>query len=236
MKSRDDIYTWPMALVLGSVITLALFFTLPKLRFKQPNLEPPVIEIDFMQWREPAAAPKTKMPAPRPTPVVKTESLPIIQRPEQKPKEVERPVVQDPVISEQPTEPKPELETQTPKTPEVSQPPQLTQNVKTADVVDEELPVPVPIFKLTSMPRFAHKVEPSYPHSMLEQEREATVKLEVLIDHKGNVRKVTILHSGGEMFDQAAQTALLASSFIPGNIEGKPVAVLMRIPITFRLK
>ncbi|WP_455221748.1 TonB family protein [Kaarinaea lacus] len=234
MKARDDIYTWPMALVLGSVITLALFFTLPKLRFKQPNLEPPVIEIDFMQWREPAPAPITKKPAPKPTPVVKPEPPPIAQRPEQKTKEIEQPVIQDPVISEQRTEP--ESAKQTPLTPEVSPPPAVTQPVKTADVNDEELPVPAPIFKLTSMPRFAHKVEPSYPHSMLELEREATVKLEVLIDHKGNVRKVTILQSGGEIFDQAARTALLASSFIPGNIEGKPVAVLMRIPITFRLK
>ena len=96
--------------------------------------------------------------------------------------------------------------------------------------------MPVPLFKLTNLPRFAHKVEPEYPLDMRSLGKEATVKLELLIDRNGKVRKVTVLSSGGLEFDDAATKAMLQSTFVPGNIEGESVAVRMRIPIRFSLR
>jgi protein TonB len=236
MTSHDDINTWPIAFVFGSIIVFALFFALPALRFKQPILEPPVIEIDFAQWREPVPAPKVQAPPPKPAPKPKpkTKPLPIIQQPRPEPKKVELPVVREPVIPEQQTPQERQPAKPPPVTPAVSSPLTVTAPAKPAEQVNEDLPVP--LFQLTSMPRFVHKVEPQYPASMRALGREARVRLEVLIDRKGTVRKVTILQSGGAAFDEAAKSALLASTFIPGNIEGKPVAVLLRIPISFRLK
>ena len=127
------------------------------------------------------------------------------------------------------TEKPPVVEPQEPVTVEPADEPQ-------SEVTGEPLPQPVPLFKLTSLPRFVHKVEPNYPESMRSLGKEATVKLELLIDRKGRVRQVTVLQSGGEAFDKAASEALLSSSFIPGNIEGQPVAVRMRIPIRFKLR
>ena len=241
MKARSDIYTWPMALVVGSVITLALFFTLPALHFRQINPEPPVIEIDFMQWREPTPMPKAKVPAPpkplrvkpKPRPVIKERpELPVRVKPPETPvvPMVKEAVIPEKIVSE-------ELPVTTPPIVEQVEPPQPVQvNDANAAQPEEDLPVPTPIFKLTALPRFAHKVDPEYPPAMRVLGREARVKLAVLVDPKGSVRKVTILESGGEAFDQAAISAIQASSFIPGNIEGKPVTVLMRIPIVFRLK
>ena len=237
MQARNDIYTWPIALVFGSFITLALFFTLPALRFRHPNPEPPVIEIDFMQWREPAPVPKTKSLSP-PKPVVKPKPRPVVNvqpKPPSKPKPAEI-IPREPVIPEKPTAEDPPAVTPPAVAPQPIAQPSPVDDAKPAQHLEQDMPAPVPIFKLTSMPRFAHKVEPQYPLSMRALGRESRVKLEVLIDHKGKVRRVTILQSGGEAFDTAARSALLASSFIPGNIEGKSVAVLMRIPIVFRLK
>ncbi len=61
------------------------------------------------------------------------------------------------------------------------------------------------------------------------------VKLEALIDKEGRVRKVSILKSAGKAFDEAARRAILASSFYPAEVEKKPVAVLLRLPVRFEL-
>ena len=235
MKIRNDISPWPMALVLGSFIALALFMVVPALQNQQAEPES-VIEVDFMQWREPARAPKVKISAPKPMPV---KSKPVVQqsKPQVKPIElpIPIPVIREPVINEQQTQPKQRPVEHPPVTLEITPQPVPTETVKPEEYNDEDLPAATPIFQLTALPRFAHKVEPQYPQSMRALGREAQVKLAVLIDAKGKVRKVTVLLSGGDVFDEAAKTALLASAFIPGNTEGKAVAVSMRIPITFRL-
>ena len=61
------------------------------------------------------------------------------------------------------------------------------------------------------------------------------VKLAVLIGKEGNVYRVKVLKSAGGAFDEAARTALLASTFIPAKMGGKNVAVELRMPVKFRL-
>ncbi len=100
----------------------------------------------------------------------------------------------------------------------------------------EQLPEPTPLFQLSDMPRFTHRAEPEYPATMRAQGIEGRVRLEVLIDNKGNIRKVTVLESAGEQFDQAAIQALENSRFTPGQMDGKPVAALLRIPVSFSLR
>ena len=71
---------------------------------------------------------------------------------------------------------------------------------------------------------------------MLAQSKEGKVRLEVLIDDKGKVRKVTVIKSAGEAFDQAAVAAISSSSFTAGNIDGKPVTTLLKLPVNFKLR
>jgi len=99
----------------------------------------------------------------------------------------------------------------------------------------ESLPKPVPLFKLTELPRFLHREEPDYPEVMRSIGKTSVVVLDVLIDKKGKVRKVTVLKSGGEHFDSAAMKGMRASSFIPAKLNGKSVAVILRFPVKFRL-
>ena len=62
------------------------------------------------------------------------------------------------------------------------------------------------------------------------------VKLEVLIDAKGKVRKVSVIKSAGQLFDESAVNAMWASTFEPGKIDGKRVTVLMRTYVNFKLQ
>lgn len=100
---------------------------------------------------------------------------------------------------------------------------------------EDALPNPVPIFKLTQAPRFLHREIPVYPETMRTQGISGIVRLEALIDKKGRVRKVNILKSAGKHFDKAARRAILASSFYPAEVENEPVAVLLRLPVSFDL-
>jgi TonB family protein len=94
----------------------------------------------------------------------------------------------------------------------------------------------VPIFEVSSLPRFVHRANPIYPPAMKQQSKEGTVLIEALVDATGKVRKVEVIQSAGQAFDQAAIAAIQGSTFIPAKTNGKPVPVLLRVPIRFRLR
>ena len=95
---------------------------------------------------------------------------------------------------------------------------------------------PVPIFLLTALPRFIRQAQPLYPAAMRSLAREGLVELDVLIDATGQVREVTIISSTGPEFSQAAEAAIRSSTFAPGEVDGKAVTTVLRLPISFRLK
>ena len=97
------------------------------------------------------------------------------------------------------------------------------------------MPVPVPLFKLTETPRFLHQQQPVYPEAMRALGKTGEVVLSVLIDKTGKVRDIKVLSADDDAFTQAAIAAVLASSFIPAKIDGNPVAVKLKLPITFKL-
>ena len=230
MKTREGIYIWLSAFAFSSFMVLVLFATLPSQRFAKPDSDP-VIEIDFTQWDKPMHAPKERIERLKSTPA-KLRS--VVRQPTHSENAINPPAEKMPTIPENQTPPVLNTASKLPEAPEILPQAAVTELIKDGKEGSEDIPVPTPIYQLTSMPRFAHKVEPQYPGAMRALGRESLVKLEVLIDANGKVRKVKVIGSGGDAFDNAARSALLASAFIPGNVEGKPVAVLMRIPIAFR--
>ncbi len=233
---------WLVAIVLGSLLNISFFLILPKLGRTEPPAPPPVITLDFVQLQLPVEKKKIQ-PKPEPKKVIKKKPEQQLKKPEPKPKPVSpaKPI-KKPVFTEAP-EIKPPVEQPKPVEPEpVSEPvPQMVEPVEPekpeSKIVEEEvLPIPTPIFQLTSMPRMIHRETPVYPSTMRAQGKEGRVKLEVLIDDKGKVRQITVVKSAGEAFDQAAIAAIAKSNFTPGNIDGKPVAVLLKLPVNFKLR
>lgn len=209
---------WVIALSLGSLLNAALFLILPRLGRSELPPPVPVITVDFVPWQEPSTQrPKPKLHPPKPKPKPPQPKLPA-----QKPEPVEAP--QPPQQAMLTTDPEPPPRQQPPPPP------------REPLAVEDPLPVPVPIHRLTSIPRFVHKDPGQYPTTMQKLGRETRVLLEVLIDSKGKVRKVTVVGSAGELFDQAAVDSIKRSTFIPGYIDGKTVTVLMKLPVDFYLK
>jgi len=197
---------------------------------RQETEKPPII-IDFLVWQktEPHAK-EVDIPLAKPIPKEK------MSKPVSKPKIPDRAPLKTPPII--PEVKKQLAEKLIPRDKEIvenenkiasQEEPQIPQNTR------ESLPNPVPLFKVTDLPQFLHREIPDYPESMRSIGRSSIVILDVLIDTKGKVRKVTVLESGGEQFDKAAIKGMKASSFTPAKINKKTVAVLLRMPVEFRL-
>lgn len=231
-KSLEYPY-WYLAIAFGSLLNLAAFMLLPTLGYNKPVMDIPTVVVDFMEWREPVAKPAV-------------ESMPVKSMKQEKPKPKPRPVIKPPTPLTQPITEEAKLTPDVTSQQSISEAPTAEEIPKPEPLVEplvdtekqeteEKLPTPVPIFKLTSMPRFIHRAQ-VYPPVMQSLGKEAIVKLEALIDKQGTVRQVRVTESAGEDFDQAAIESLKASTFVPGNVDGKPVAVLMRIPVVFQLR
>ncbi len=206
-------HVWVQAIVLGLLINTAMFLSLTSLSRK--NVEPSikVMTVDFMAWQEPQEVKKTP---PKPQEKVKTKP-----KPKKKIKKVKK-VIKKPVLTVQ--EP-------------IETPKEIVEDIpEELEIADEVLPTPVPIFQVSSLPRFVHRASPVYPPTMRQQDKEGTVFIEALVDRFGVVRKVDVIQSAGPLFDQAAIDAIEGSTFIPAHTNGKPVPVLLRVPIRFRLR
>ena len=229
------------ALVSGIGLTAALMLVIVLLSANRelPARELPPVVVELMTWRQPAvpmeAEPPPKavvQPEPVPQPEKKLpEPLPVVREENTPAPEPPPPMAEPEPVVQLPPEPSPE-ENEVPApvpVPVAESPPSVPQPPP------EIMPVPVPIFRLTEMPRFVHRETPVYPDSMRSLGKAGIVQLEALIDHTGRVRNVTIVESAGEAFDQAARAAIMRSTFTPGKVDDRPVTVLLRLPVKFRL-
>ena len=209
---------WISAFAFGTILNILLFVLLPTLGHSEKQVEPMVIALDFVAWQEPIKPKKKAKIKPKPKKKLKKKEKPEkkVEIPKPKPKPIEEPVLTESI-----------------EPPKQEEPPPIEELID--EPHEEVLPEPVPIFQVTSLPRVVHWEKPEYPASMKVLGREATVKVEVLIDKFGKVRKAEVVKSGGVEFDNAAIYAVEHSSFLPANIDGKAVPVRYRLPIRFKL-
>ena len=221
------------SMVSGMLATLALLLAINLLAHYRSHTpeQRPLLVVDLMAWPVPLkqekqpqqeAAPKQPPPAPAKTlPIPAPEPAPVAKKVVHEKLETVTPAP----VNEAVTEPEEAAE---------QIPAQPAQPVA-SESAEHAMPTPVPIFQVTQAPRFLHREAPIYPEVMRAQGISGVVKVEALIDNEGRVRQVSVLKSAGEYFDEAARRAVLSSSFYPAEIEGKPVAVLLRLPVKFGL-
>ncbi|HEX2956095.1 MAG TPA: TonB family protein [Chitinispirillaceae bacterium] len=86
---------------------------------------------------------------------------------------------------------------------------------------------------VTQAPRFKKVVKPEYTKEMIDNRVEGTVKLKVLVDIDGKVKKATVLSDIGFTSAQQAVAATMGMEFIPAMRGEEAVAVWIIIPIKF---
>ena len=88
---------------------------------------------------------------------------------------------------------------------------------------------------VTSAPKFRKVIKPVYTKEMLERHIEGTVKVKVLVDIDGKVKKATCLNDLGFGSAREAANATLRMEFEPALRDSQPVAVWIIVPITFAI-
>ncbi|MBI4429427.1 MAG: energy transducer TonB [Ignavibacteriales bacterium] len=98
--------------------------------------------------------------------------------------------------------------------------------------VDEE---PPPFRVVEKEPVIVKSVEPKYPEIALRAGLEGTVYIKMWVDKQGKVRKVIVLKSDAEIFNQNAIDAAMQWKYAPALMQQGPVSVWVAVPFKFRL-
>lgn len=85
-------------------------------------------------------------------------------------------------------------------------------------------------------PSFKSRVLPEYPALAKKLGKSGEIVLLLLIDEKGILKNIEVLKSDDFGFTESAINAIKRSTFIPANINGKPVSSKARLTIKFILK
>ena len=87
-------------------------------------------------------------------------------------------------------------------------------------------------------PQRIREVKPQYTPEAMRAKIQGTVELEAVVGPDGKVTDVRVIRSLDRVFglDEQAKKAVLATPFIPGKKDGKPVAVLVVFELAFTLR
>lgn len=88
---------------------------------------------------------------------------------------------------------------------------------------------------VTTAPRFKKRVKPEYTQEMLDNEVEGVIKVKVLVDVDGRIKKAIALNNLGFGSKEIAVKACFKMLFEPAKRGDVPVAVWIIIPIKFVL-
>ncbi len=108
-------------------------------------------------------------------------------------------------------------------------------NDSQSDSINKET-VYQPFYEVTKLPDFKERVKPEYPSSERSRGIESLVIAEIYINEHGMVDEVMIIKSGGILFDQAVIEAVKSRVFQKAKINGKTIAVMVKITYKFKLR
>ncbi len=83
--------------------------------------------------------------------------------------------------------------------------------------------------------KLAYRVEPIYPDQARQQGVQGTVRLEAVIGKEGRVEDLKVI-SGHALLVPAALDAVRQWRYSPTQVDGKPVTVVTKVDVEFRLK
>src|SRR5580658_4671410 len=93
-----------------------------------------------------------------------------------------------------------------------------------------------PVYRVgpgVSPPGLLHKLEPQYSQEAAKAELVGKVLLQVVVGSDGKPRDLKVIRSLGLGLDENAIAGVGAWEFVPGNKDGQPVNVRVRIEVSF---
>jgi len=85
------------------------------------------------------------------------------------------------------------------------------------------------------VPRVIYDPEPEYSEEARKVKTQGSVVLALIVGADGKPRNIRVAHSLGMGLDEKAAEAVNRWRFEPAHLNGKPVAVMINVEVTFRL-
>lgn len=104
------------------------------------------------------------------------------------------------------------------------------------DIVIEEDGPPPDFVPYEKEPVVIKRVNPAYPEIARRAGVEGKVLVKAWVDKEGKIRKVEVVKSDADIFNQAAIDAVMQWVFTPAMMKSGPVSVWVAIPLTFKLQ
>ena len=101
-------------------------------------------------------------------------------------------------------------------------------------LLDGDHPIYV-VTKAIKGPKVKSTTEPDYPKVERKSRAQSEVLLHIVVDEHGAVRLPVVDASPSQAFAESAVEAVKHWTFEPGKLSGRPVAVLIKVEIAFRL-
>jgi eukaryotic-like serine/threonine-protein kinase len=111
--------------------------------------------------------------------------------------------------------------------------------VDTPAAADNSSPAPTPAIitaDIVTPPVRVRTVSAAYPAPARAAGLEGDVLLQAVVGTDGKIRNVTVLRSVHPLVDEAAKKAVLQYQYVPGQRNGVPEAVVIRLTVSFRLR
>lgn len=110
------------------------------------------------------------------------------------------------------------------------------QDTKVLGKDEADLPIPVDELLVEALPQLIEGFQVAYPESARKAGVQGSVRVKILVDDNGIVRRTTVVSSPNEDMSLAATAALMKFRFRPARAGGKAVAVNISYNYTFRLE
>lgn len=84
-------------------------------------------------------------------------------------------------------------------------------------------------------PVISKRVDPVWPPALRDTSNQGTVVMRLLVSREGAVQDVVVTESVNEAMDRQAALAAHQWGYMPATLDGQPVAVWLRVTVTWRL-
>ncbi len=204
------------------------------------------VELSFAEKEEVTAAvspsPAAPKPENQPEPEIKAPTPPTPPEPEkiEPPPPTEANPPKPEVSKLEPPRPEPKIaETPKPKPkPKLEQEPKNEPEKKPAPAASAPAPAVAPKqARIDADPKPKKTIRPNYPRSARARGEQGDVTLEIRVNKRGGVDRVTVVKSCGfPELDEAAVKAAKSAKFIPAKSSSKSVDSTARLTLKFELK
>ncbi|MDP3583361.1 MAG: energy transducer TonB [Ignavibacteria bacterium] len=113
---------------------------------------------------------------------------------------------------------------------------QITQDIKIEEAPKDEDPDMNAFTAVEKLPEMVRSVSPEYPEIAKRAGITGKVFVKVLVDKTGRPKKVVVIKSDSELFNQVAMDAAMKSAFSPALQNQHPIAVWIVLPYRFTLE